>query len=554
MTPERWQRIEKLYQDSQDRTPEERVAWLAEVCAGDETLRRDVEALLAANEHASGFLNTPAFKLEAQQLAAPAIILPSGEQFNHYQILSQLGVGGMGEVYLARDLNLERKVALKVLPPHVTTDLGRLHRFIREAKTASALNHPNIITIYEIGQSGDIHFIATEYIEGITLRQRLQSGRLELRAALEVGRQIAAALDTAHRAGIIHRDIKPENIMLRPDGLVKVLDFGLAKLTEDALLPNSGSNLSSTMPGLLLGTPRYMSPEQARRQKVDARSDIFSFGEVLYEMVTGQPPFTGATMADLFAAILQGTPLPLTHYVPDAPAELQQLLTKALAKDCAERYQSMRELQHDLHALTEKLGVSPSVLSEEASTLLLPTTPTQNQTAANTPARHTTSFSGRLAASLTRPALNVSPLMIVAVLIVLGGLMWYLWPRSATTIVPRELRFETLFGKRGLGLATLKNSHFSPDGKKIAFAASGEGNNLWVKQVSGGPERQITFGPWREDSPIWSPDGEQLAFVSTRGNQLGIWTTPYLGDAPMLRKTLGGNEALTSAVWPSLVA
>jgi eukaryotic-like serine/threonine-protein kinase len=213
MTPERWQLIQQLYYDSQDRTPQERAAWLAEACAGDDTLRREVEILLAANEQASHFLHTPAFQLEAPQLAESSLILPSGERFGHYQILAKIGAGGMGEVYLAEDTSLERKVALKVLPPRFTADAGRLQRFIREAKTASALNHPNIITIYEIGQQGDIHFIATEYIEGVTLRQQLGQGKLDLRLALEVARQIAAALDTAHRAGIIHRDIKPENIM-----------------------------------------------------------------------------------------------------------------------------------------------------------------------------------------------------------------------------------------------------------------------------------------------------------------------------------------------------
>ncbi len=543
MTPERWHLIEKLYHDSQDRTPEERVAWLAEVCADDETLRREVEALLAANEQASHFLNTPAIELEARQITVPSVILPSGEQFGHYQVVSQIGVGGMGEVYLARDLSLERNVALKVLPPHVTTDLGRLQRFVREAKTASALNHPNIITIYEVGTSGNIHFIATEYIEGVTLRQRLQSGKLELRAALEVARQIAAALDTAHRAGIIHRDIKPENIMLRPDGLVKVLDFGLAKLTEDAQA--SDPNVVSTMPGLLLGTPRYMSPEQARRQKLDARSDIFSFGEVLYEMVTGQPPFTGPTMADLFAAILSETPLPLTHYNPTASAELQQLLTKAMAKDTAERYQTMRDLQRDLQVLSDQFGASPSALSGEEQTLLLTTTHGKRRTVDDEPARQTTSLSGRLAASLLQPALKISPLMIGAVLIALGGLLWYFWPRSTATITPRELQFTQVFGKRGQDRARMRFSRFSPNGKHIAFAATSEsrdGSNIWVRQLSSDRESQLTTGAWEEESPVWSPDGEQLAFISNRGQQLGIWTTPLLGGTPTLLKKLDEKE------------
>ncbi len=553
MTPERWHRIEQLYNDSLERTPPERAAWLAAACAGDDTLRREVEVLLAANEQVGNFLNLPALELEARELASAHTILSSGEQLSHYQILSKLGAGGMGEVFLAHDTSLGRKVALKVLPAQFTADAERLRRFIREAQAASALNHPNIITIYEIGQAqtaaGDTHFIATEYIEGITLRQRLNNGRLALHEALDMARQITAALDMAHRAGIIHRDIKPENIMLRPDGLVKVLDFGLAKLSE-ATSPRAGgewSRVSSTAQGLLLGTPRYMSPEQARGQKVDARSDIFSFGEVLYEMIAGQPPFAGQTIADVFAALLDEEPPPLTRYIPTAPAALDQIVRRALAKNCEERYQTIHALQQDLQALNPSLG-------EDRQTVLLrsPAAPTKPAVAAST--NPTISLAGRFAASLTKPTLTLSPLVMLAGLVVVGGLFWYYAARPRPVAPPRELRFETLFGKRGLGLATLKRSRFSPDGKKIAFAARGEGNNLWVKQVSGGPERQITFGAWREDSPIWSPDGEQLAFISTRGNQLGIWTTPYLGDTPTLRKTLGGSDALTSAVWPNLVA
>lgn len=551
MTPERWQRIEKLYHDSQDRTPQERAAWLAQVCAGDETLRREVEVLLAANEQVGDFLNTPAFALDAEELTDSSITLPSGEVFSHYQILSKIGAGGMGEVYLARDTNLGRKVALKVLPLRFTVDQGRLQRFIREAKTASALNHPNIITIYEIGQSGEIHFIATEFIEGVTLRQRLNTGKLALGEVLEIARQIAAALDTAHRAGIIHRDIKPENIMLRPDGVVKVLDFGLAKLTESStpLDFTAGQDLTTTAQGLLIGTPRYMSPEQARRQKVDARSDIFSFGVVCYEMMAGEPPFMGQNVADLFAALLSHDPLPLTHHVPTAPAQLNHIISKALAKDCAARYQTVRELQVDLQSLMTSISAAPPPLPAEDQTLLL--TPTQNKAISTKSAEKgmsnaTTSLSGRLTASLTQPAVKISPLMIVVGLLVLVGLLWYLWPRPTATIVPRELQFTQVFGKRGQDRARMRFSRFSPNGKHIAFAATGEnfdGSNIWVRQLSSDRETQLTTGPWEEESPIWSPDGEQLAFISNRGQQLGIWTTPLLGGTPVLLKKLNETEA-----------
>lgn len=554
MSPERWQLIEKLYYDSQDRPPAERRVWLAEACAGDAALQREVEALLSADEQSDGFLQPSAFRLQAQQLLEPSLHLPSDGAFSHYRILTKLGAGGMGEVYLAEDASLGRKVALKVLPLSFTSDAGRLQRFIREAKTASALNHPNIITIYEIGQSGDLHFIATEYIEGITLRQGVSQGRLALPLALDIARQIAAALDTAHRANIIHRDIKPENIMLRPDGLVKVLDFGLAKLTESEVAPEPHGN--STTQGMLLGTPRYMSPEQARRQKVDARSDIFSFGAVLYEMVTGQPPFAGPTIADIFAALLHQEPPSISQHVPAAPNALERLITKALTKDCAARYQSMRELQADLQALSAPLNTPPAgAFPVEAQTLMLTATHSQPGASDATP-KNLSSLSERLAATLTEPAVKVSPLMILVVLVVLAVALWYLSPRLRPTPPPPlpEVKFETLFGKRGLGLASLKKSRFSPDGKRVAFAAGGEGNNIWVKQVKGEGEHQITFGPWREDSPIWSPDGEQLAFVSTRSDQLGIWLIPSLGGTPKLCKLLGEREVITSTAWPSLVA
>ncbi len=275
----------------------------------------------------------------------------------HYRLLSQLGAGGMGEVYLAEDTRLGRKVALKLLPAEFTKDADRVRRFEREARAASALNHPNILTIYEVGQADGRHFIAAEFIEGSTLRQRLSQSRLPLNETLEIAVQVASALQAAHDAGITHRDIKPENIMQRPDGYVKVLDFGLAKLTEkNAGAKKEHAALShATAPGMVLGTVSYMSPEQARGQRVDARSDIFSLGIVLYEMLTGHLPFTGQTMSDTLAAILQSEPPPLTRYVTGLPSELEKSLDSALSKDRDIRCPTVKRLLGELKQIKSRL-------------------------------------------------------------------------------------------------------------------------------------------------------------------------------------------------------
>jgi len=312
------------------------------------------------------------------------------QTISHYRILSKLGAGGMGEVYLAEDLNLGRRVALKLLPSRFTQDPERVRRFAQEARAVSTLSHPNILTIYEIGQAGEeagpdalgAHFIAMEYVEGRTLRQQMAAKRLTLEEALDVGVQIVSALVAAHGAGIMHRDIKPENVMLRTDGYVKVLDFGLAKLTENNFLrsfdpsvtqaetigepvgdpfattPLAGGQ-ANTSPGVILGTVSYMSPEQARGQKVDARTDIFSLGLMLYEMVAGRPPFQAASTGDMLVAILDRQPPPLARFA-DIPDELEWIVTKALAKDREDRYQLAKSLLTDLKRLQKRLELGGS--------------------------------------------------------------------------------------------------------------------------------------------------------------------------------------------------
>ena len=350
MNSERWQQIETLFQAALERAPESRPAFLNEACDGDLALRREVEGLLVSFASASSFLETPPLEslgFNGNSSGSPTLTI--GQQLAHYEIISELGTGGMGEVYLARDTKLDRQVALKLLPVQFASEPERVRRFEREARAASTLNHPNIITIHEIGQEDGKHFIATEYIAGETLRQRLNRNRLSAPDAVDIARQIAGALAAAHQAGLIHRDIKPENIMIWPDGLVKVLDFGLAKtLSDEPEIPradNKGSKSTfETDPNLLIGSLNYLSPEQVRHEKLDARTDIFSLGVVLYEMLAGARPFVGASPGEVCTAILNSDPAPLVE------SPLSQIVSKALVKDRALRYQTAAELRDDLAA------------------------------------------------------------------------------------------------------------------------------------------------------------------------------------------------------------
>src|SRR5437763_6777061 len=307
--------------------------------------------------------------------------LSPATNLGHYEVLTQLGAGGMGEVYLAQDTRLNRKVALKVLPSDLINNRERLHRFELEAQAASALNHPNILTIHEIGVEGNTHFIAAEFIEGETLRRKVQTKRLEIEETLNIATQIAAALDAAHRSGIVHRDIKPENVMLREDGLVKVLDFGLAKLAEKkdyAPINTQAATLAQvkTRPGAIMGTAAYMSPEQARGLEVDARTDIFSLGAVVYEMLTGSLPFNAATIIDTIAAILNSEPAPLGE---NTPAELQRIVRKTLQKNADKRYQTVKDLLLDLKSLKDDLNFNAELERSGTPTKSTQSTPTQDQ-------------------------------------------------------------------------------------------------------------------------------------------------------------------------------
>ena len=366
MTPGQLQRVEEIFYAALDQEPYRVSAFLDTACEGDAVLRREVEALLTSDQRAGRFIERSAVGLATKIIENRQAHSLVGQTIGHYRISEPIGSGGMGEVYLATDIVAGRKAALKLLPTRFTGDTERLQRFQQEAHAVVGLNHPNILTVYEIGEDHSIHYIASELIEGETLRQRLAHGPVQLSEAVDIAIQVTSALAAAHQTGIVHRDIKPENIMLRPDGYVKVLDFGIAKLAEQEMpttMPRDEALLLvETNLGSILGTVRYMSPEQACGEHVDQGTDIWSLGVVLYEMVTGHQPFIGDASSEIMTSILEKEPPPLANYIRQTPAELQQIISKTLRKDRRERYQSAGEMLQTLKNLRHKLELKAAPL------------------------------------------------------------------------------------------------------------------------------------------------------------------------------------------------
>ena len=368
-----WENLKEIFHEAVALAPEKRAAYLDRACDGDVSLRQAIEALIKSHEE-TGFVDQPAYQAAADLLMQEGK-LNAGQSVGRYRVVSLIGEGGMGRVYLAEDTKLHRKVSLKFLSTTVTQDHARLRRFEQEARAASALNHPNIITIHEIGEENGHRFIATEFIEGQTLREQLRSP-LDVDEALEIAIQIASALVAAHRVNIVHRDIKPENIMIRKDdGLVKVLDFGLAKVSAPRRAATGSVDYeagtlmrANTSPGVVMGTLAYMSPEQARSDAVDERTDIWSLGVVLYEMVAGCSPFVGGTSNEIISAILsKEPPPPLTRFTRRVPERLEEIIDKALAKNRDERYQTSKDLLIDLKRLKQSLELKAG-MERNAST------------------------------------------------------------------------------------------------------------------------------------------------------------------------------------------
>jgi len=382
LTPERWQQISRIFKSAILLDNEARAAYVASQCGRDDSLRVEVEKLIDSHGKADAdeFMNGVAAEAAAPLLTNDEVrrqeILNKGQRFGSYIILDSLGSGGMGEVYLARDTRLDRTVALKVLSPDITEDKRRMQRFRQEAKVASSLNQSNILTVFEFGEVDGLTFLATEYIDGETLRDHLHGKRLRLGEMLDISMQVLAALDAAHEARIVHRDIKPENVMLRRhDQVVKVLDFGLAKVTENkypTLEHDSDPEAITefrTAPGVIMGTINYMSPEQAQAKEIDERTDIWSTGVIMYEMVTGKQPFRGSTTSHTIVQILEKDPVPLTKLV-EAPAELERIVMKAIAKKPGERYQTAKDMLTDLRRLKKRLEMDAEL--DQTASLVVP--------------------------------------------------------------------------------------------------------------------------------------------------------------------------------------
>ncbi len=543
MTPERWQQIEALFQAAVERPPQERPAFLAQACNGNEDLHREVEALLSADASAEADTLAMPAQVAADMFAERQALQP-GQLLNHYRIVSQLGAGGMGIVYLAQDTRLHRKVALKVLPDQFTQQPDRIRRFVQEAQAASALNHPNILTIYEIGEIGTTHFIVTEFVDGQTLRAWLRTNEAALTTKLDLALQITSALAATHEAGIIHRDIKPENEMVRPDGLVKVLDFGLAKLVElrnaecgmrnedaETLAQSPDDNPQSpfripqsTLPGIVMGTASYMSPEQARGEKVDARTDIFSLGIMLYEMLAGRMPFAGSTVYETIAAILNTEPPPLL----EAPTELQTIVSKALQKDREQRYQTVKEMQAELENLREELKLEARLQGRP-----LPNVQTVSTgTTAESTKTNTTSSAEIILSEIKRHKLGVIAMLTIVGVLVAGGAFgaYKLLNRNSVSVKPASVAGKVTPLTSFTGLENKPS--FSPDGKYLAFSWDGEkrdNTDIYIKEIDGEGMRRLTTSPAIESDAAWSPEGRSIAFFRFTEGSGAIFMMPSLG-------------------------
>ena len=555
MDSKRLKQIEEIYHAVLDTAPNDRDSFLDERCGSDKELRLEVASLLSFEDAPDNFIDGSPGPLAAELFSGLEDKASRvGEMAGHYRIVSKIGAGGMGEVYLAEDTKLGRKVAIKFLNKEFSKDANKLNRFIREAKAASALNHPNILTVYEIGESHDANYIVTEWIDGKTVREHLAKWESPpLNMILKIAEQVAEALSAAHLAGITHRDIKPENVMIRKDGYAKVLDFGLAKLTEkqtETSSPEDATRMQvNTTPGMIMGTVSYMSPEQTRGKETDARTDLWSLGVVLYEMVTRHLPFSGETMSDTIASILTKEPPPLSQFLPAAPAELEQFLQKALAKKSDERYQTASEMMADLKKLrrdSEMIGeieyLKPSsAKAVSTSESELP----RGHDGANT---GQTDRNGALTKDEQYQTLSIEieklrsryrtgVIAVIGVLLI--GSLGYLGYRYLRPVSAIETAFnKTIFEKIPIS-GNVELTEISPDKRYLAYVERRNGNEtrLVLRQMETGAEKEILpMGKSYVRDIKFSPDGNYFYYAHealiTADVQVDVFRVPLLGGEP----------------------
>ncbi|HET8781423.1 MAG TPA: protein kinase [Pyrinomonadaceae bacterium] len=542
MTPERWRQIERLLQEALEHDPGEQADFLERACAGEPSLREEVELLLASQPDAN-FLAANALEDATILLGEDEPDPLLGRNFAHYYVEAKLGAGGMGEVYLARDLTLGRKVALKLLDSVLADDSSSRARFLREARLAASLDHPNICTIHEVGEAEGRPFIAMQYIEGDTLKKLIGSQPLAMDSLLSVMIQVATALAAAHARGIVHRDIKSNNIIVTPQEQAKVLDFGIAKLLEK---DGNATGTEVTVTGQLIGTPSSMSPEQARGRRVDERADVWSLGVVLYEMITGHAPFTGETANDVLALVLQGDPPPLSHYVPEAPEPLQTIVSKALRKDPNERYQTVEEMIADLREVKRRLVVQDTFARSTddgkfPQSTIARTGPGGVTNVGGVTTTGTTSSAEYLVTAIKKHGRAIGIVAFLIGLFTIAAVMIYRSPGQANT------PFQSTKITRLTTVGTATAASVSPDGKYVAYA-TGEAvrtgfftrwpagrSSLWVKQIS--TDSAVELVPATDveyKGTTFSPDGEFVYYVITdETNPAGVlYRVPVLGGTP----------------------